>query len=99
MRQQTKLRMQLLALLPLCILASVFALCRLIYCILANPARAWVLTVAHDQLANAAANGDPDETISSRADRAQREGRPWGCILCRALDLFQKNHCALSAGT
>jgi hypothetical protein len=99
LRDGLLLRLRLLALLPICLLAALFALLRLLYCIVVNPARGWVITVAHDQLANAAANGDPDETISSRAYRAQVERRRWGCVLCRFLDLFQKNHCALSAGT
>jgi hypothetical protein len=24
------------------------------------------------------------------------EGKRWGCVLCRFLDLFQKDHCQLS---
>lgn len=93
------LRFRLLLIWGLCLAASAFAGLRMLYCIMVHPARAWVIAVAHDQLVNAAANGDPDETISSRADRARRERRRWGCVLCRFLDLFQKDHCALSAGT
>jgi hypothetical protein len=67
-------------------------------CVIVNPRRAWVIAVAHDQLANAAANGNPDETVSSRAHRARVEGRLWGCLLCRALDWVQTEHCRRSAG-
>lgn len=56
----------------------------------------WNLFIALDQLANAMIGGDPDETISSRAGKAARRGRWWGCILCRLLDLLEKNHCELS---
>ncbi|MBC7861134.1 MAG: hypothetical protein H7Z39_20620 [Burkholderiaceae bacterium] len=70
----------------------------MLYAIIANPSRAWVMAVAHDQLANAAANGDPDETISSRADRARGEGQRWGCVLCRLLDWIDPTHCEKSNG-
>jgi hypothetical protein len=56
------------------------------------------LAVSYDQLANAATNGDPDETISSRGNRARDEGRSWGCILCRLLDWIEQDHCQRSAG-
>lgn len=51
------------------------------------------ILVAVDQLANTILGGDPDETISSRAAKAQRLKKPWGCVLCKFLDLFQKGHC------
>lgn len=93
-----KNRLILLILYPLCILVSLFAAIRTLYAIFTNPQRAWVMLIAHDQLANAAANGDPDETGSSRAARARREGRRWGCILCRILDTIEKDHCKKSTG-
>jgi hypothetical protein len=83
----------------LCLAASAYSAARMLYAVLRNPARAWVMAIAHDQLANAAANGDPDETISSRASRARREGRTWGCVLCRVLDWIEKDHCSRSEGT
>ena len=43
---------------------------------LAGSRRAWTLAVAHDQLANAAFGGHEDETLSSRAGKAAREGKP-----------------------
>jgi hypothetical protein len=46
-----------------------------------------------DCLGNALAGGDPLETISSRAGKAMKNGRLWGCVLCRFLNLFQTNHC------
>jgi len=56
----------------------------------------WNILIALDQFANAILGGDPDETISSRADKAQQEGKRWGCILCKLLDLIQKGHCRSS---
>lgn len=52
--------------------------------------------ISVDQLFNALAAGDPDETISSRAGKAARQGKRWGCLLCRFLSLFEKDHCNLS---
>jgi len=56
----------------------------------------WNVLIGIDQTVNAAMAGDPDETISSRAGKAAREGKRWGCVLCRFLDLFEKNHCEIS---
>jgi len=54
------------------------------------------LGIAIDQLANAALAGDPDETLSSRAWRAEQKGqRYWGWTR-RAIDLlffWQAGHC------
>lgn len=93
------IRLRLLLIWPLCLLASSYAALRMLYAIAANPRRAWVMAIAHDQLANAAANGDPDETISSRANRGRSERqKKWGCRLCRVLDWIDKDHCRNSAG-
>jgi hypothetical protein len=54
------------------------------------------LAILFDEFVNALTGGDPGETISSRAGKAMNEGKPWGCILCKFLNLFQKNHCQLS---
>lgn len=58
--------------------------------------RAWPVAVANDQALNAALVGRPgseDETISSRAGKAARRGKVWGCLLCRILDAFDPGHC------
>lgn len=90
--------MRLLLIWLLCLAASSFAALRMFYAIWTNPRRAWVLAISYDQLANAAANGDPDKTISHRANVARSQGKTWGCILCRLLDYLDKNHCKNSAG-
>jgi hypothetical protein len=64
--------------------------------VVGNSARAWRLAVSYDQLANTAFGGSEDETISSRAGKAARKGKRWGCVLCKLLDWFQPNHCELS---
>lgn len=51
------------------------------------------ILISLDQLVNALAAGDPDETISSRAGKAARKGVLWGCLLCRLLDRLEKDHC------
>ena len=54
------------------------------------------LAIAVDQLANTVLAGDPDETLSSRAWRAEQSGqRYWGWTR-RAIDLlffWQSGHC------
>lgn len=54
------------------------------------------LLIALDQLANAVLAGDPDETLSSRAWRAEQSGqRYWGWTR-RAIDalfFWQRGHC------
>jgi len=54
----------------------------------------WKILVSIDQLINTIFFGDEDETISSRAGKAQLKGEKWGCILCKFLDLFEKDHCS-----
>jgi len=52
--------------------------------------------VSIDQLVNSLFGGDPDETISSRAAKAKRDGKPWGRHMCRMLHWFDKGHCEKS---
>lgn len=58
--------------------------------------KAWRVAVANDQTLNAALSGSEDETISSRAGKAARSGKKWGCVLCRLLDKFDAGHCERS---
>ena len=44
------------------------------------------VTIAVDQLANALLNGAPDETLSSRAYRADRDGKMLGHVFRPAID-------------
>ena len=45
-----------------------------------------------DMFANTLINGHPSETISSRSARAATEGKVWGKVVSKGLDLFQKDH-------
>lgn len=56
----------------------------------------WNILLVIDESFNTLAGGDPGETISSRAGKAMQEGKRWGCVLCKFLNLFQKDHCLLS---
>jgi hypothetical protein len=48
--------------------------------------------VGFDQFMNVITDGDPDETISSRAARAAEKGKTWGVELSKFLNLFQPDH-------
>lgn len=89
-------RITLLAIFIACMAASAVSAMWMLAAILAGSDRAWRLAIAFDQLANAATGGSEDETISSRAHRARSEGRRWGCVLCKLLDLIEKDHCGKS---
>lgn len=91
-------RCWLLLLAPVLAVAPLLALARYLWAIVTNPAKAWRIAVGYDQLANVAANGSEDETISSRAARARDNGRRWGCVLCRILDHLDVDHCDKSRG-
>ena len=51
------------------------------------------LLIALDQTLNSLIGGYPDETISIHAARDRNKGAKWGCVVCKLLDLFQKDHC------
>ena len=53
----------------------------------------WNLLVSVDQFVNTVFAGNPDESISSRAAKAERAGKKWGCVLCKLLDKIDKDHC------
>ncbi len=89
-------RVRLIALWLLCQVAGTIAAVWMLVAIAAGSSRAWSLAVGYDQLANAAFGGDPGETISSRAGKAARNGRRWGCILCRLLSRIDPDHCEKS---
>lgn len=49
-----------------------------------------------DEVGNTLTGGSPNETISSRAGKAQAAGRRWGCVLCKLLNYIQKDHCKIA---
>ena len=81
-------------------LAAIIAAFWLLACILFMPygTRPMHIAIGFDQLMNAATGGSEDETISSRAGRLLKEGRGWACVLCKLLDVLDKNHCKKSIG-
>lgn len=54
------------------------------------------IAIALDQLANTLVFGHPNETLSARSARARRDGKIWGCVLCRLLNAVHRNHCSWS---
>ena len=60
-----------------------------------NPVCRYLLNWARwlDEGLNVLTGGDADETLSSRAGKAQIAGRRWACVLCRVLDWVQQDHC------
>ena len=52
--------------------------------------------VGLDQFVNTLAGGEPSETISYRAAKDRAAGWRVACLLCRFLDLFQRDHCAIT---
>lgn len=60
--------------------------------------RAKHIAMSYDQLVNAATGGSEDETISSRAGRLMGTTR-WACVLCKALNWFDPDHCRKNIGT
>jgi hypothetical protein len=91
-----KKRIGLVLLLLPCALAAMVSWLWMLAAAVGSGDRAQRLAVSFDQLANAAFGGNEDETISSRAGKAARDGRRWACVLCKLLDWFQPNHCELS---
>lgn len=91
-------RLALLGIWLLCVVAGALATVQMLWSILVGSPKAWRLAKAFDRVGNAATGGDDKETISSRANRAVQEKRRWGCVLCRLLDRFEKDHCKKSAG-
>lgn len=86
-------KLALIALYPLLVVALAYTALRYLTCILGNPGKAWHVALMIDETANVDANGRVDETISARAAKARNAHRHWGCILCRILDMIQKDHC------
>jgi hypothetical protein len=59
----------------------------------------WQNALALDQLFNTLTGGFADETLSSRAYRAELNGARWGWCVRRLIDglfFFDPNHCAVA---
>lgn len=82
----------------ICQVFMVLAAMRSLWAIFTNPERAWFLLVSYDWLFNAAANDYERQPISARAAKARRDGKRWGCWLCKLLDYIDKDHCNKNLG-
>lgn len=92
-------RLALLLLLVPMSLAAPIAMLHFVWAVFTAPKTALRIAIGFDQLGNVALNGDPDETISSRADKAREQQKRWGCVLCKLLDYIEKDHCTKSRGS
>jgi hypothetical protein len=54
------------------------------------------VAIAFDMFVNVLTAGSLDVTISSRAGVAAEQGKLWGRVLSRFLDLLEKDHCQLA---
>lgn len=61
--------------------------------------RTWEILQGLDRAGNAVLNGASHEYLSTRANRARKDGRLWGCYLCRFLDYLDPGHCEKSPDT
>jgi hypothetical protein len=77
----------------ICQLAHIIASLWMLGAALVGSARAWKIILGYDHLGNSVIGGEPGELISTRANRARKEGRRWACILCRLLDKVDPGHC------
>lgn len=77
-----------------CQLAVIAAMFRVIGALLTgNEHRIKEIEKGYDLLGNTAFNGVAGEYISTRANRGQKEGAKWACVLCKFLDMLDKGHC------
>lgn len=53
----------------------------------------WNVLISLDQLGNTILGGDPDETISSRLGKKEREGSKIAKWACSILNKFDHCHC------
>lgn len=54
----------------------------------------WNVLIWIDQGFNTLLAGDPDETLSSRMGKYVKRRRGFiPCVICKMLDLIDKNHC------
>jgi hypothetical protein len=54
------------------------------------------ILIALDELLNAICGGEPDETLTFRLAKDREQGSVVGCVLCKFLDIFEKDHCTKS---
>ena len=93
-------RLRILLLCALCVLCMpILAVVMVGQSLIGSIDRALRMAVALDQCGNAGLGGSEDETISSRAGRAARDGEPWAPLAVALIDgIFGAGHCRASMG-
>ena len=91
-------RVKMLAIFGVCLAAFIVIIPLHLYHCIFRPEKAKGIAIAIDRAANGSLNGNYNETISSRANRAKSHGKTWGCVMCKFLDWFKRGHCEDSAG-
>lgn len=86
-------RLSLFAIWIICILCAVVSLLWMAVAIAVDSPRALTIALGFDRTGNATSGGQDGEYLSSRANRARKEGRRWGCWLCKLLDKLRPGHC------
>jgi hypothetical protein len=86
-------RLLLFAIWLVCLLCAIVALPWMLACLLVDSPRAWTIALGFDRVGNALTGGVDAEYLSARANRVQKEGRVWACVLCRLLDRIEPGHC------
>lgn len=86
-------RLGLLGIWLVCVLCALITLPWMLVSILVGSPRAWTIAKGYDRVGNASTGGDDGEYLSARAQRVRKEGRRWGCVLCRLLDKVDPGHC------
>lgn len=86
------------AIILVCIVADICSTAYMCIGVISHSNRWWRVAIAKDQSFNAATGGSEDETLSSRAARAEARGDRWGCVLCKFLGYIDKDHCKKSLG-
>ena len=53
----------------------------------------YTIAISFNYFVNAVFGGNMNETISVRSGKARLKGKSWGCILCKLMDFFHREHC------
>jgi hypothetical protein len=77
----------------ICLLCCVVSVLWMFIAIFTGSPRYWTIALGIDRTGNATSGGDDSEYLSARASRARREGRRWGCVLCRLIAVVAPGHC------
>lgn len=80
----------------ICQLVALYGVIRMLHSVFMNRERAFAIARTYDYLGNALANDMTFQPMSLRSAKAQRDGKRWGCWMCKMLDKVDPGHCAAS---